>query len=230
VNALAGGGTLLTFPTLLWAGFDARVANATSTVALWPGSLGGVWGYRHEIADTRATLRLLVLPSAIGGAAGAALVLITPTSTFERLVPYLILFATVLFVLQEPVQRRLDALGGHKVVAIVLQLATSIYGGYFGAGMGILLLTVLGLLGVSDIHRANGLKNLLGMCINGVALIGFAVSGLVSWAEALLMAAAAVVGGYGGARLAKRLGRRIVRRIVVVIGFAIGIAMLFRTA
>jgi uncharacterized membrane protein YfcA len=237
VNSIAGGGTLLTFPTLVWLGFDARVANATSTVALWPGSMGAAWGYRQELSESRRVLRRLALPSLLGGGVGALLVLVTPSHTFERIVPYLILFATVLFILQDPIQRRLrssveaaDPPRRWIFAALLLQSATSVYGGYFGAGMGILLLTVLGLLGVRDIHRANGLKNILGMLINGVAAVGFALSGLVSLREALLMALTSIVGGYGGARIAQRLGRTFVRRAVVLVGITIGVIMLVQTS
>ncbi len=238
INSIAGGGTLITFPILLWTGLDAKMANATSTVALWPGLLGGLWGYRREMQNSRPLLVRLGITSVCGGALGAWLLIRTPSPVFARLVPFLILFATILFIAQEPISRRLrlrtattethDPSRKWWAGAILFQFASAIYGGYFGAGNGILMLAALGLLGISDIHKANGVKNYLGMCLNSVAIIGFAVSGLVRWPDALLMAVSAIAGGYFGASIAQRLGRVFVRRAVIVIGLVIGIAMLIR--
>lgn len=242
VNSIAGGGTLLTFPVLLWAGLDAKTANATSTVALWPGLLGGLWGYRREIQNSRPLLVRLGITSVCGGAFGAWLLIKTPSPVFAHLVPFLILFATVLFIAQEPVSRLLRSQTAAATMsdvtfvpsgkwwagAIMFQFASAIYGGYFGAGNGILMLAVLGLLGISNIHKANGIKNYLGMCLNSVAIIGFALTGLVRWPDALLMAVSAVAGGYYGSTIAQRLGRVFVRRAVIVIGLVIGIVMLIR--
>jgi uncharacterized membrane protein YfcA len=235
MNSIAGGGTLITFPILLWLGLDPKVANATSTVALWPGLFGGLWGFRREMDDSRRILVRLGITSVIGGAVGAALLIATPSETFARLVPFLIFFATVLFMLQEPISRRLGTEnsieqkhGRWWLGAIIFQFFSSIYGGYFGAGNGILMLAALGLLGLSDIHRANGIKNFLGICINSVAVVAFAVSNLVYWPEALLMAVAAIAGGYFGASVARRMGRVFVRRTVITIGLVIGFVMLWR--
>jgi uncharacterized membrane protein YfcA len=235
INSIAGGGTLITFPVLLWLGLDAKVANATSTVALWPGFFGGVYGFRREIKDSRSHLLWLGLTSIVGGGCGAALLILTPSQTFARLVPFLILFATLLFTLQEQVSRHLrlkersSPTGvGPWVGPIVVQFLCSIYGGYFGAGNSILILAVLGLFGLTDIHRANGIKNFLGICINSVAVLAFALSSLVYWPDALLMTLGAVAGGYYGASAARRLGRTFVRRTVVLIGLVIGILMLWR--
>jgi uncharacterized membrane protein YfcA len=232
LNAIAGGGTLLTYPALVWLGFDPRVANATSTVALWPGALGGAWGYRREMTESRPLLRRLLLPSLLGGAAGSALLLVTPSATFERVVPFLILFATALFMAQAPLIRWMEARGGRgrsrRAGALLLELGAAVYGGYFGAGLGILLLAVLGLRGVRDIHAANGVKALCGLCINGVAALAFAASGMVAWPEALIMAVAAVAGGVAGAALARRLGRRFARGAVVTTGLFMGAWMLVR--
>src|SRR5918911_214500 len=209
INSVAGGGTLLTFPALIWIGLDPKAANATSTVALWPGLMGGLWGFRREMAENRPLLLRLGLTSVVGGAVGAALLILTPSPTFARLVPFLILFATLLFMAQEPVTRllRLSAATAepHRrwwTGAIIFQFCSAIYGGYFGAGNGILMLAAMGLLGITDIRRANGLKNYLGMCLNSVAVVGFALAGLVSWPSALLMAVGAILGGYYGASAA----------------------------
>src|SRR2546423_6701813 len=195
VNSIAGGGTLITFPALIWLGLDAKVANATSTVALWPGLMGSLWGYRREMESSRPYLIRLGLVSLAGGVVGTVLLIATPTLIFARLVPYLILFATVLFTLQEPVSRWLklhpsgtDPQTRWWIGAMILQFMAAIYGAYFGAGNGILILAVLGLLGLNDIHLANGIKTFLAIALNSVAVIGFTVSRLVEWPTALLMA------------------------------------------
>ncbi len=234
MNSIAGGGTLITFPVLIWLGLDSKIANATSTVALWPGALSGAWGFRRELQNTTSFLVRLGVISVVGGGVGAWLLIITPTTVFEKLVPFLILFATLLFMFQERIRGRLTlpTTGPSArwwLGATAFQFATAIYGGYFGAGMGIMMLATLGLIGLSDIHQANGIKNLLAVCINTMAVIGFALSSLVHWPEALLMAVGAVGGGYAGAHVAKRFGRIFVRRAIVVIGFTIGFVMLWRT-
>ncbi len=235
INSIAGGGTLLTFPALISVGLDPKMANATSTVALWPGLLGGLWGFRREMEENRPLLLRLGLTSVAGGAVGAALLIVTPAPTFARLVPFLILFATILFMAQEPVTRllRLSATPAAPrrswwAGAITFQFCSAIYGGYFGAGNGILMLAALGLLGIADIHRANGLKNYLGLCLNSVAVLAFALTGLVRWPVALVMAVGAILGGYYGASAARYFGRLVIRRLVIIIGFVIGCIMLWR--
>lgn len=251
MNALAGGGTILTFPTLLFLGESAIAANATSTVALLPGVATSMAGYRREIRAHRHWLRTLLLPSLLGGALGSILLLSTPERTFADLAPLLILFATVLFMAQGAVRRRVaggvaavsKAAGaapaaapaavppvpGYSrrfLVAIFLQVLVAIYGGYFGAGVGILMLALLGFLGISDIHAMNGLKNFFGLCINGVAAAYFIVRGAVDWPAALLIAAGAAAGGYAGARFARRIGQERARAAVVAIGLLLA-ALLF---
>src|SRR5213596_1235622 len=230
VNSIAGGGTLLTFPVLIWLGLDPKIANATSTVALWPGLFGGLFGYRREMNDSSLILMRLGVISVIGGGVGAWLLIATPAPMFARLVPFLILFATILFMMQTPVNRwlHLPAAGKEStkawwIGAIVFQFFSAIYGGYFGAGNGILMLAAMGLLGMHDIHRANGIKNFLGICINSMAVFSFSISHLVIWTKSLLMAVAATVGGYVGSRMAQRVGRTFIRRAIVMIGFAITI-------
>ncbi len=235
VNSIAGGGTLLTFPLLIWLGLDPKVANATSTVALWPGLFGGLFGYRREMNDSSLMLMRLGVTSVVGGGLGAWLLILTPSLTFARLVPFLILFATILFMLQGPVNRWLrvpsPSSGSQKswwTIAIIVQFFSAMYGGYFGAGNGIWMLAAMGLLGLKDIHRANGIKNFLGICINSVAVIAFSISHLVAWPKALLMAVGALLGGYFGSRAAQRVGRTFIRRAIVVIGFVITVVMLWR--
>src|SRR3989442_964084 len=214
VNSIAGGGTLLTFPILIWLGLDPKVANATSTVALWPGLFGGLFGYRRELENSSAILLRLGTTSVIGGAIGAWVLIWTPSPTFARFFPFLILFATLLFMAQGTINRRLrlqPIVAEPKTLwwlgAMVFQFFSAIYGGYFGAGNGILMLAAMGLLGFQDINRANGIKNFLGICINSVAVVAFSISHLVSWPRALLMAVGALAGGYVGARTARRVGR-----------------------
>lgn len=239
MNGIAGGGTLATFPSLLALGLDAKIANATSTVALWPASLAGAWGHRAHLDGTRAALWRLGLPSVAGGAVGAALLLFTPTPVFVRLVPWLILFATALFAGQEGVVRflRTGREVGHPAMepstawwsgAMAFQFLVGVYGGYFGAGAGILMLAALGLLGFADIHRANGVKNILGLCVNAMAVLVFVACGLVSWPHVASVALGGVVGASVSALVARRLGRRFVRGVVVAIGIVLTGALLWK--
>jgi uncharacterized membrane protein YfcA len=235
INSVAGGGTLVSFPALIWLGLPSVTANATSTVAIWPGSLGSMWGYRRELRDAESRMLALVAPSLIGGILGAWLLRFTPPALFDKLVPFLILFATVLFMVQEPIQRRLktatstgSATPQWMIGAVSFQFLVALYGGYFGAGIGILMLAALSILGMTDIHQMNGLKNFFALCINGVAAIYFVFSNMVSWADVVVMAVGAIVGGYGGAGVARKLGRTAVRRIVIGIGFGMALSLFFR--
>ena len=239
MNAMAGGGTILTYPTLLFLGESAITANATSTVALWPGALSSMYGYRREVAAHREWLKTLFLPSLLGGALGAVLLLRTPARSFQRLAPFLILFATVLFMLQGAIARwarsgerhpAREQAPGRWAAAWLYQFGVGVYGGYFGAGIGILMLAVLGFLGLSDIHAANGIKNFFGMCINGLAAGYFIIRGAVDWPAALIMIGGAIIGGYGGAGFARRIGREKARAAVIVIGLLVAAILLFQQA
>jgi uncharacterized membrane protein YfcA len=235
INSIAGGGTLITFPILIWLGLDPKVANATSTVALWPGLFGGLFGYRRELEDSSTILVRLGITSLVGGAVGAWLLIWTPSPTFAKLVPVLILFATLLFMAQGTINRWLRVTSIEEAPdakwwagVIVFQFFSAMYGGYFGAGNGILMLAAMGLLGLHDLHRANGIKNFLGICINSIAVLSFSLSLLVVWPDALLMACGALLGGYAGASMAMRIGQLVVRRAIVVIGFTIAFAMVWK--
>ena len=235
INSVAGGGTLLTFPALVWVGLPSTIANATSTVAIWPGSLGGVWGYRRDLEGLPRSSYALMVPSLLGGILGAVLLVMTPTAIFDRLIPLLILFATLLFMLQEPVQRMIKTTGkahagskGWLIGAMIFQLLVAVYGGYFGAGIGILMLAAFGIMGFTDIHQMNGLKNFLALCINGVAAVYFIWNGMVSWPHTLSMVIGAMVGAVWGAGVARRLGPKAVRRVVIAVGFTMAISLLFR--
>jgi hypothetical protein len=232
INSVAGGGTLISFPALIWLGLSSVTANATSTVAIWPGTLGSAWGYRRELSAAEPRFRILILPSLVGGIMGALLLRWTPPAFFDKLVPYLILFATLLFMAQEPVQRKLKAAGAasHQstrwiVGALLFQLAVGIYGGYFGAGIGILMLAALSIMGLNDIHEMNSLKVVFGGSINGVAAAYFIWAHMVYWPDVLIMAAGAILGGLGGAGTARKMGRTAVRRIVIAIGFGMAVSL-----
>lgn len=235
INSIAGGGTLLTFPVLIWLGLDPKVANATSTVALWPGLFGGLYGYRKELENSSTILFRLGVTSLIGGALGAWLLIRTPSKVFADLVPFLILFATLLFMSHGVVNRRLrlgslddKPMGLWWTGAIIFQFFSATYGGYFGAGNGILMLAAMGVLGLNDLHRANGIKNFLGISLNSVAVLIFSLTGYVVWKDALLMACAALAGGYLGASMAMRVGQKWVRRGIVLIGWIIFFVMLWK--
>ena len=285
MNAMAGGGTIVTFPVLVFLGEPAIIANATSTVALLPGAAASMAGYGKEVATHKEWLKTLLLPSVVGGGIGSVLLLRTPENTFANLAPLLVLFATLLFIWQGVLARRRarrisaeaaasartagsaelavgavaeapapaaspgsppgapgadrrlatgDAAAGAAddppslglsrrrwVTAILFQFAISIYGGYFGAAIGILMLAVLGFLGLTNIFAMNGLKNFFGFCINGVAAAYFILRGAVVWPVALLMMAGSIAGGYGGAKLAQVIGKEKARAAVVVIGFVV---------
>jgi len=248
MNSVAGGGTLLTFPALVGLGITPIVANATSTVALWPASLSSIVGYREDLRGALPWAGAFALPSLLGGAVGALLLMHTSPERFSAIVPWLVLGATALFILQEPVMRairsRQDSDGSNfayqvgagtdavrtaslpSLSILFYQFLVSIYGGYFGAGVGILMLAVLGFVGLTNIHRMNGLKNWGGLCMNALAALLFAFSQLVNWPVALSMAAGALVGGYAGSRVARRVGERAVRLAIIMIGLGSGVVML----
>ncbi|MGA3240710.1 MAG: sulfite exporter TauE/SafE family protein [Bryobacteraceae bacterium] len=235
INSVAGGGTLVTFPTLIWMGLNSVTANATSTVAIWPGTVGSMFGYRRELRAAEPRFLALIAPSLIGGISGAVLLKLTPSSVFDRLVPFLILFATLLFMAQETVQRKLKTAGaearsstGWLVGALLFQLGVGLYGGYFGAGIGILMLAALSILGLKDIHEMNALKVILGGAINGIAAAYFIWKGMVYWPYVLVMVVGAIAGGYGGVGVARKLGGRTVRRIVIGIGFAMAVSLFLK--
>jgi uncharacterized membrane protein YfcA len=226
INAVAGGGTLVTFPTLLLFGTAPLVANATSTVALVVGTAGGVFGYRRQLSAVKAWLWRLLPPSLLGGWLGSWLLTHTSDRTFSRLVPFLILFATLLFLAQGLIRRKTAASAeapSSKAVAaaIAFQFGVAVYGGYFGAGIGILMLASLGLIGLTDIHQMNGLKTVLGSLINLVAALWFIGAGIVDWPRAGVMTVGAVVGYLVGSHYSQRIPQVRVRQLVTAIGLVI---------
>jgi uncharacterized protein len=236
INAIAGGGTLVTFPALLFCGVEERIANATSTLALVIGTIGSIFGFRKQIAAVRPWLARFIPVSLIGGWLGSLLLTRTSSESFAQLVPYLLLFSTVLF-LSQGAFRRLAGFGGdaeapprHAAVwlAIVFQFAVAVYGGYFGAGIGILMLASLGLLGLTDIYQMNALKNVLGSLINLVAAIWFVYSGLIDWPKMGVMCVGALGGYFVGAHYSLRISQERVRRIITAVGFTISAVLFWR--
>lgn len=230
LNAIAGGGTFLTFPALVFTGTPPLAANATSTVALWPGSVASAWGYRSVMNEERRSLVPLVIVSLVGGLVGALAALATPGDTFAKVVPFLVLFGAVLFTFGERLRGWLERFGKPPLWVVVLtQVPISLYGGYLGGGIGLLMLAALTLLGGRDLHRLNGLKSVLGLAINLTATLTFIVSGQVEWPRALAMAVASTIGGYVTARFALKFDVRVVKRVVVVLGWAITIVFFVKT-
>jgi uncharacterized protein len=220
VNAVAGGGTLLSFPSLLAVGFSPVAANVTSTVALWPGQLSSAWAYRSHVAEERHRALVLAVPALLGGAIGSLLLLWLPERSFAVLVPWLILFACALLALQEPIKAAVGHRAGsaHPAIHWGIQLLISIYGGYFGAGIGILMLAAMGILVPSSMQHANALKILFALLTNGTACALFAFDGRVDWSVAAIMAVASLAGGFLGARLAQRLAPGAMRAFAVAVG------------
>jgi hypothetical protein len=229
INAVAGGGTLVTFPALLLFGTPPIIANATSTLALVIGTSGGIYGYRKHLDPVKPWLWRFVPVSMAGGLIGAVLLTRTSNKTFSQLVPFLILFATVLFLSQGTFRRFANLNGSathdgkHQVVwgAILFQLGVAIYGGYFGAGIGILMLASLGFIGLSNIHEMNTLKTILASLINVVAAVWFIFKDLIHWPKAGVMTAGALLGYYLGSHYAQRIPQQRVRQIITFIGFII---------
>jgi uncharacterized membrane protein YfcA len=232
IGAMAGGSTLITFSALVLLGLPAVVANATSTVGNLPTGLGTMFGHLEDVRKHPRWISALLLPGLAGGAIGSVLLIATPERDFRRIAPWLVLFATSIFVLQGALAFRRPtprAPGRGRIVVVgALLLVVAVYEGYFGAGSGILILALLGFLGLSDIHAANGLKGFFVTAINGVASAYFIVRGAVHWPSVAVMVAGSAIGGYGGARLARRIGRGPARWAVVVVGLTMTVVLLAR--
>jgi len=238
INAVAGGGTLITFPVLILFGVPPVVANATSTLSLVFGISGSLYGFRSRLAEVRPWFSTFIPVSVLGGWLGSILLTRGSEQSFSRLVPYLVLFATILFMIQGLVRRmvahRVVSLEAppsgrlHLAVALVFQFLVSVYGGYFGAGIGILMLASLGFLGFSDIHRMNTLKNVLGGLINVVAALWFIFSGLIDWPRMGIMTVGAVAGYYLGATYSQKLPQSGVRHLITAIGLVITAVMFWK--
>lgn len=231
INSIAGGGSFIAFPALIFTGVPAINSNAICSVALWPGSMASMGGYRLELLEEKKVIPWMVLISLIGGTIGAMIMLRTPDKTFMELVPYLLLAANLMFIFGG---RITAALKKNKVESsnsrtkiiigtIALQLFIAVYGGFFGAGMGILMLAALSLMGMTNIHKMNAFKVLLGSCINGIAAIIFIFSGVIMWQQTGVMILGAILGGFGGAHYARQFDPVKVRKVVIAIGSAMTI-------
>lgn len=229
MNSVAGGGSFLSFPALLFAGVPAISANATNNAAMWVGTLGSARGYREEIRAQRRLLPPVLIASTAGSVLGAVTLLLTPATTFERLIPWLLLFATSVFAASPWLTRSGEGTPHHARWQLVVQFFVAIYGGYFGAGMGILMLAVLAFSGLPTFNAQNAIKNVLAVAINGVALVPFAIARIVDWRFALPMAVLALLGGYFGARLSRRVPQKTARTIVIAIGAVMTAAFFIRS-
>jgi uncharacterized protein len=222
INSVAGGGSFLTLPTLLYAGVAPVVANATSTLAMWPGSVASAVAYRRELQGRARWVVPLGIVSLIGGFLGGVLLVRTSDTSFLRLLPWLMLLAAVTFTFGNRVRRALalDHLHGNVLLVSVLQFVIAVYGGYFGGGMGIMMLASFALGGMLDIHEMNALKMFLGVAVNLLALGEFIFKGIVAWGPGLIMVVGSIVGGYFGAVLARKIDPRWVRAFVIAIGWS----------
>lgn len=242
LNSVAGGGSFIGFPALISVNVPPIQANTTNTVALWPGSVAAAWALRKELVRQNKLLLLaLIGASLLGGIAGAQLLIHTSQSTFLRLIPFLLLMATLLFAFSPLINARLKQRAAEKrkegsstsisLVALIrtaaLQLVIAVYGGYFGGGIGILMLASLGIMGMEDIHEMNAVKNTLAACINGVAVVIFIFFKAIVWPDALVMIVGAILGGFGGGYYARKIDARIVRGFVILVGTLLTLAFFF---
>lgn len=225
VNSVAGGGSFFTFPALIFTGMPSIAANATSTMAVWPGTVASVGAYREDIRRERRHLPGLLGVSVLGGLLGAIILLKTPQATFDRVLPWLMLVATLIFAFGarivswlRPRTQTGAASARVNLVSWLIQLVIATYGGYFGGGAGMLMLAMLSLAGMTDIHAMNGIKTLLASTMNLIALIAFVTAGLVAWPQAMLMMAGSIMGGYGGAYVARKSDPKIIRAFVLCFG------------
>lgn len=230
LNAVAGGGTFITFPALVFTGVPPVIANATTTVAALPGYLAATVGFRHDIRAIRdAPLLKLTIWTMLGGAVGCLLLLVSSNETFSILVPFLLLAATVIFYWSEPI--RAAAMRWRSVVApfgLGTLLPMTIYGGYFNGGLGIVMLAIFSMWGMTDLHQMNGLKSWLSFALSLMAFVVFAIGGKIVWGPAAIMSAGTIIGGYTGAPLARRIPRARLRQLIAMVGFGMTIIFFWR--
>jgi uncharacterized membrane protein YfcA len=237
LNAVAGGGTFFVFPALMSTGVSALVANATSTVAVWPGVMASAFGYRKEVTEHKKYLPFLCTLSLIGGWIGAKLLLQTPEISFSAMVPWLLLTATLLFTFGKRLTNAIQALNNATPISKktrytfvgIAMLVISIYGGFFGAGIGILMLAMLQCMGLKNIHQMNALKTILSTTIQGTAVFTFLPSGIIVWPQAIIMCVGALIGGYGMAKLALRIPQSAIRKFVICVASSTTIYYFLKT-
>ena len=234
VNSVAGGGIMVVFPTLLAIGFSPITANATSNLISWPGALSSAYAYRNHLRKLPPKYLLLLLPCFTGAIIGAVLLERTDSTEFTYIVPYLVLAAVVLFVVQPFLHRHLERnLKAHKNAPLILVgfalLPMAIYGGYFGAGFGFLMLAFLGFTRITSLHQINGLKNLASATITLVCTIYFGATGLINWHYAPIMISGSLIGGYIGARTAQHINPRLVHGFIVVLGLIVAVGLFVKS-
>lgn len=230
LNAVAGGGSFITFPVLIFTGVPPIAANATNNTALWVAALASARAYRKDLGIPRRELLLLSATSLVGGVLGSLALLFTSPDVFKKLIPYLLLLATLVFTFGEPLkawfgrQTQKSSPQSPPLLRLMLaQLAIAIYGGFFGAGLGILMLATLAFLGINNIHSMNAFKAFLGSCVNGIAIIPFIFAGIIAWPQAVLMAVGGSLGGYLCAHYARRVEPHLIRRVVMIVAFSMTI-------
>ena len=230
INSVAGGGSFITFPALVFTGVPSIIANASSTLALFPGSFASAWAYRDDFKKSEGfPFRPMLIVSLAGGITGALLLLFTPQRTFDAVIPWLMLGAALLFTFGprvSPILQRMFHIG--PITLICIQALVAIYGGYFGGAIGIMMLAAWSLFGLKDIHVMNANKTLLGGSMNAVAVVLFVIARKIWWPQTLVMLVAGVIGSYAGARTAKSVNPRYVRNAITVVSLAITIAFFLR--
>ncbi len=233
INAVAGGGSLISFPALLAAGYPSKTANVTNTVALWPGYIGGSVGYREELKGQGKRLLQLSIPNIAGALVGSVILLATPESAFDVAVPFLILFACAIMAFQDRISvytahHRLgfEATGNMPWPIFISMFFLGIYGAYFGGALGIITLAVFSIFIVDTLQRLNALKGMSSLIINAMAVVAFSVSGLVEWDVAAIMAVGSLAGGYLGVGVARRLGKDALRAVVITYGVVVAVVLL----
>lgn len=232
MNAVAGGGTFFSFPALLAVGVPPIIANASNSVALWPASLSSAWAYRKELQYYKRYLIPMGIVSLIGGIGGSLLLLATKDATFSRLIPWLLLFATVLFTFSGRISAFLrgaeSGVSSNSMLALAGQAVVSVYGGFFGAGMGILMLASLAMSGHDDVHEINAIKNLLSAIIYSVTVLTFVIAGAISWPYTVIMLVTATLGGYWGATVARKIPARWLRRFIIAVGSMLSVFYFYK--
>jgi uncharacterized protein len=229
INSISGGGTLITFPALVWLGMDPVIANTTNTVALWPGTIAALIARRGEMRGNGRAAIILAIPSIAGGLLGAMVLIHTPAQIFRIVAPGLMFFASLILGGQELLRRNAERFSGVAggepsirgwILITGVLFAVAIYGGYFGAGIGILILAVLGVAGMTDIHKMIALRVFCSMCVNGIAAVYFVMFSAISWPAALIMAIAQITGNWLGASVSRNIDEVVLRRSIVAFGLA----------
>ena len=233
VNAIAGGGTLISFPSLMAVGLTAKVANMTSTVAIWPGTVGGSLAYRRELGERTPRLKRLSIPSVAGALVGAILLRVSSDQVFDAVVPFLIIFASLVLAANSRLSKLAVRHGlaseheSHVPIGMyVAMFLVGIYGGYFGAGVGILMLAAISILAPDDLQHSNAMKGFMASLMNFTAVVVFSLSGQVHWLPASVMAVCAIVGGYAGVSVARRINANLLRGLIVAWGLFMGFRLL----